>query len=175
MTFLLMYVGCILLYKNYYNLYILVPFNENMTSWLWHLSYGNLIILFLLRTTYEALYELANVVNTCRIFRVFKKCWLKYKSQIVQITQLINPFHVAGFFSLPLKISENQRVCNVFTEYWRRPMATHPHCIKSVHLRSISPYSVWLRENTDQKNSKYGYFLRSDDRCKIPTRIVGGI
>ena len=28
-------------------------------------------------------------------------------------------------------------------------------------LRSISPYSVWLRENTDQKNSEYGHCLRS--------------
>ena len=25
-----------------------------------------------------------------------------------------------------------------------------------------SPYSVRIRENTDQKNSKYGYFSRSD-------------
>ena len=24
-----------------------------------------------------------------------------------------------------------------------------------------SPYSVWMRENTDQKNSEYGHFLRS--------------
>ena len=29
-------------------------------------------------------------------------------------------------------------------------------------IRSISPYSVWMRENTDQKNSKYGHFLRSE-------------
>ena len=26
----------------------------------------------------------------------------------------------------------------------------------------ISPYSVWMRENTGQNNSEYGYFLRSD-------------
>ena len=26
---------------------------------------------------------------------------------------------------------------------------------------SISPYSVGMRENTDQKNSEYGHFLRS--------------
>ena len=23
-----------------------------------------------------------------------------------------------------------------------------------------SPYSIWMRENTDQNNSKYGYFRR---------------
>ena len=26
----------------------------------------------------------------------------------------------------------------------------------------ISPYSVWMRENTDQNNSEYGHFSRSD-------------
>ena len=28
-------------------------------------------------------------------------------------------------------------------------------------IRNISPYSVQMRENTDQKNSEYGHFLRS--------------
>ena len=28
-------------------------------------------------------------------------------------------------------------------------------------LRSVSPYSVRMRENTDQKNSKYEHFSRS--------------
>ena len=31
-------------------------------------------------------------------------------------------------------------------------------------VRSISPKLVQMRENTDQKNSEYGHFLRSD--CK---------
>ena len=30
-------------------------------------------------------------------------------------------------------------------------------------IRSISHYSVRMRENTDQKNSKYGHFLRSEN------------
>ena len=29
-------------------------------------------------------------------------------------------------------------------------------------IRSISPYSVQMRENMDQKNSEYGHFLRSE-------------
>ena len=47
----------------------------------------------------------------------------------------------------------------------------HVHCVKIVCIRSFSgpyfpalrrsPYSVRTRENTDQKNSKYGHFLRS--------------
>ena len=28
-------------------------------------------------------------------------------------------------------------------------------------LRSKSPYSVWIQENTDQKNSEFGHFSRS--------------
>ena len=40
------------------------------------------------------------------------------------------------------------------------------HCVKSVRNRSysgpsISPYSIRMRENTDQNNSEYGHFLRS--------------
>ena len=36
------------------------------------------------------------------------------------------------------------------------------NCEKSVFIRSFpGPYSVWMRENTDQKNSEYGQFLRS--------------
>ena len=36
------------------------------------------------------------------------------------------------------------------------------HCVKSIRIRSFSgPYSVRMRENTDQKNSEYEYFSRS--------------
>ena len=35
-------------------------------------------------------------------------------------------------------------------------------CVKSVSIRSYSsPYSVRMRENADQNNSKNGHFLRS--------------
>ena len=33
-------------------------------------------------------------------------------------------------------------------------------------IRTIFPYSVRMWENTDQKNSEYGHFLRSE-RCGI--------
>ena len=35
-------------------------------------------------------------------------------------------------------------------------------CTDYEERRSISPYSVRLRENTDQKNSEYGHFSLSD-------------
>ena len=37
------------------------------------------------------------------------------------------------------------------------------HCVKGVRIRSNSgPYSFRKRENTDQNNSEYEHFLRSD-------------
>ena len=51
-----------------------------------------------------------------------------------------------------LKISVVEFFCSVFsfirTEYGET-------------LRSISPYSVWMRENMDKKNSEYGYLSRN--------------
>ena len=38
---------------------------------------------------------------------------------------------------------------------------TFPHLDEYGDLRSIFPYLAWLRENTHQKNSEYGHFLRS--------------
>ena len=36
------------------------------------------------------------------------------------------------------------------------------HCVKSVDISFSGPYSVQMRENTGQKSSEYGHFLRSD-------------
>ena len=33
-------------------------------------------------------------------------------------------------------------------------------------IRNISPYSVLMRENTNQKNSQYGYFSRSEGHIR---------
>ena len=45
-------------------------------------------------------------------------------------------------------------------------MFVRVHCLKNVGIRSYSaPYSVQMREDTDQNNSEYGYFLRS-----VPSR-----
>ena len=49
--------------------------------------------------------------------------------------------------------------------------ALEKHCMKSVRIRNfsgsfllrISPYSVRIRENTNQKNSEYGHFSRSEN------------
>ena len=55
--------------------------------------------------------------------------------------------------------------------YWFLTGANHistfrlnySHCIKSVRIRSYSgPYLVQMRENTDQNNSEYVRFPRSE-------------
>ena len=46
---------------------------------------------------------------------------------------------------------------------------------KNGEIRSISPYSVQMRENTDQNNSEYGHFLLSVSKSLIyknPNHIV---
>ena len=37
-------------------------------------------------------------------------------------------------------------------------------------IRSISPYSVWMRENTEQNNSEYRRFLRSGYKLDSPMK-----
>ena len=40
------------------------------------------------------------------------------------------------------------------------------YCKNVVHAQAlrISPYSVWMRENTDQKNSVFGHFSCSEEK-----------
>ena len=54
----------------------------------------------------------------------------------------------------------------------------HKHCVKSVQIRSfflvhIFPYSVRMRENTDQENSVFGHFSHSErfEKLKIFSRL----
>ena len=47
------------------------------------------------------------------------------------------------------------------------------HCVKSVRIQSYSgPYSVRLQDNTDQNNSKYGHFSRSEYYWKYIFRTL---
>ena len=39
-------------------------------------------------------------------------------------------------------------------------------------IRSNSPYSVRMRETTDQNNSEYGHFLRSAASISFPNRTT---
>ena len=40
------------------------------------------------------------------------------------------------------------------------------------HILRIVPYSVGMRENTDQENSEYGHFSRSDSQCSVSEFLI---
>ena len=42
---------------------------------------------------------------------------------------------------------------------------------RDTEIRSISLYSVWMRENSDQYNSEYGHFTRSADMEVVKAKI----
>ena len=85
----------------------------------------------------------------------------KQSSVYATISQVVKPLKVSEKYSLCEKWPCSEFFWSVFssilTEYGE--------------VRSISPYSVQMRENTDQKNSKYGLPLRIYSKCgKIRTR-----
>ena len=61
--------------------------------------------------------------------------------------------------------------------YW---IPINHHCVKSIRIRSFSgpyfsafgPYSVWMRKNTDQKNSEYEHFSRSDGLLELQNIVT---
>ena len=50
---------------------------------------------------------------------------------------------------------------NVMVSFPRVLWVTNSGIFLSVYFCDISPYSVQMRENRDQKNSEYGHYLRS--------------
>ena len=71
------------------------------------------------------------------------------------------------------KVYFQKTSCAVTRSYKSSELLSSWHCVKSVRIPSfsgpyflafglsISPYSVWMWENTDQKNCEYGHILRS--------------
>ena len=52
----------------------------------------------------------------------------------------------------------------MFDKVLNSPLDTPPletHCVKSVRIQSISPYSVRIRKKTEKNNSEYGHFSHS--------------
>ena len=77
-----------------------------------------------------------------------------------------------GFFYLKELALLSMLLC-----WYTKHNYSDPPCVKNIRIGSysgphfpafglniwlrISPYSVWMRENTDQNNSEYGHFSRS--------------
>ena len=77
--------------------------------------------------------------------QVSMKCW-----HIFGIFQM-----AVEFYTYKIYLRNNTYLCP----------SSNIHCVKSVRIRSFSgPYffAFRMRENTDQKNSEYGHFSRSD-------------
>ena len=102
-----------------------------------------------------------------------KLCYYLHFITLTEINLEVNPFHVVAIFLYPLKTSENHRFSDIFMEY-NKETSGMKHCVKSVPIRSFSGphfavfglnaerYGVQMWQNTDEKNSKYGHFLRSE-------------
>ena len=63
----------------------------------------------------------------------------------------------------------------MFDKVLNSPLDTPPletHCVKSVRIQSISPYSVRMRKKTEQNNSEYGHFSHSGIKGTTPWLIV---
>ena len=60
------------------------------------------------------------------------------------------------------RLAETARSTGTARLHMNSPLVQRRHCVKSAGIRSFSgPHLVQIRENTDQKNSKYGHFSRS--------------
>ena len=47
----------------------------------------------------------------------------------------------------------------MYHQYWKARQFLQTHCVKSISIQSYSgPYSVQMRENTDQNNSAHRHF-----------------
>ena len=83
-------------------------------------------------------------------------------------SEIPNRFSWRGQLFIKLQLESIQFNQKVITTAWK---CSHSEFFCSVfsqirtkyrEIRSISPYSVRVRRNTDQKNSEYGHFTNSD-------------
>ena len=112
-----------------------------------------------------------------------KNKWVKVKkhgARYFALKEEIDSINLTLFFGIAFEVSiccvQEWKVRKRFKEnlwklkqnrIWDPVKYRRWHCVKSVRVWSfsislrISPYSVRMRENTDQKNSKYWHFSHS--------------
>ena len=110
------------------------------------------------------------------LFAVFFLFVFRVKSPILKRPMLGPNFFLNKQFSSSLKKSPNNLVACLTSLSIIGSIAqqiNELHCVKSVRMRSYSgPYSVRMRENTDQNNSEYGHFSRSAGLYMIGTFVM---
>ena len=68
----------------------------------------------------------------------------------------LNKTHTDSMVTIPeIKLHKKRPYSEFFWSVFSRIQNEHGEIL------GISPYSVWKRQNTDQKNFEYGRFLRS--------------
>ena len=88
------------------------------------------------------------------------------KLLIIWNNTILDTLHFFAMLSFKLKRTRSIKFfCNKWTPFFNFRINFRQrgcHYVKSIRNQSYSgPYSVGMRENTDQNNSEYGHFLRS--------------
>ena len=109
------------------------------------------------------------VLRLCKVFANDSSANIKFlKTQLSKMIQLGR--YLGRLFWLPLKtglpLMKNHSVKSVQVRSFSWSVFSR---IRTEYreMRSILPYSVQMRENTDQKNSVFGHTSRSESTCPI--------
>ena len=78
--------------------------------------------------------------------------------KLTRMDQNMNVAVTFSFSGVTLVMSKLRKKCPYSELFWSAFTRIRTECGK---IRSISPYSVQIRENADQNNSEYGQFSRS--------------
>ena len=113
-----------------------------------------------------------NIVLNRFMHNVKKSSNILYRSCGVHTIRFLK--YVWPFFNIIYE-TVNAVKCTKLTKCTKVFMHQTTHRVKSVCIRSFcGPYAVRMRENTDQRNSEYGHFLRSDIlyRTRVNSKIL---
>ena len=128
----------------------------------WRLRYS---ICFWMFPTIFFCYSCKNWITLS--FRISSSCLLF--ERIFQLSVLVRlPLRVIAVSIFSKKSFRflrqgSRRYCTVCSLFLSECFFYKNHCVKSIRILSFF-YSVRIRENTNQKNSEYGYFSRSERR-----------
>ena len=98
------------------------------------------------------------------VLRNFKNIYIieHLRWLLLDITSYLKNWSHHWIVFFKLKWRNNKGYSNSVDKELNLTVHKSSHCVKWVLIRSYSgPYSVRVQENTDQNNSKYGYFPRS--------------
>ena len=108
--------------------------------------FGNWILMYHLSTIYV---KSKGLITTIKFMRTVSIAF--YEQTYVLNTFIMNRLHILLIITA-WKCPHSEFSWSVFARIWT----------EYGKIWRITPYSIWMRENTGQKNSEYGHFSRSD-------------